>query len=148
MKTRLAQRFHQPGSPRGFTLIELLIVIAIIAILAALLLPALQSAKRTALIVGCANNQKQLMTAVHQYIGDTQFVTPAKSGGGNNDSLWERLILKYTPMANLDVGPRGTPNCKGQKDFTSITSSAPRRTRPMTPTAWRTCVTAARSTAW
>ena len=120
MKTRLAPCFHQTGSPRGFTLIELLIVIAIIAILAALLLPALQSAKRTAFIVGCANNQKQLMTSVHQYIGDTQYVTPAKSGGGNNDSLWERLILKYTPMADLDVGPRGTPNCKGDKDFTSI----------------------------
>ena len=120
MKDRFEPRFHQSGSPRSFTLIELLIVIAIIAILAALLLPALQSAKRTAFIVGCANNQKQLMTSVHQYIGDTQYVTPAKSGGGNNDSLWERLILKYTPMANLDVGPRGTPNCKGQKDFTSI----------------------------
>ena len=120
MKARLEPRFHQSGSPRSFTLIELLIVIAIIAILAALLLPALQSAKRTAFIVGCANNQKQLMTSVHQYIGDTQYVTPAKSGGGNNDSLWERLILKYTPMADLDVGHRGTPNCKGQKDFTSI----------------------------
>ena len=120
MKDRFEPRFHQSGSPRIFTLIELLIVIAIIAILAALLLPALQSAKRTAFIVGCANNQKQLMTSVHQYIGDTQYVTPAKSGGGNNDSLWERLILKYTPMADLDVGPRGTPNCKGQKDFTSI----------------------------
>jgi prepilin-type N-terminal cleavage/methylation domain-containing protein/prepilin-type processing-associated H-X9-DG protein len=120
MKARFEPRFHQSGSPRSFTLIELLIVIAIIAILAALLLPALQSAKRTAFIVGCANNQKQLMTSVHQYIGDTQYVTPAKSGGGNNDSLWERLILKYTPMADLDVGPRGTPNCKGQKDFTSI----------------------------
>ena len=120
MKDRFEPRFHQSGSPRSFTLIELLIVIAIIAILAALLLPALQSAKRTAFIVGCANNQKQLMTSVHQYIGDTQYVTPAKSGGGNNDSLWERLILKYTPMADLDGGPRGTPNCKGQKDFTSI----------------------------
>ena len=120
MKDRFEPRFHQSGSPRSFTLIELLIVIAIIAILAALLLPALQSAKRTAFIVGCANNQKQLMTSVHQYIGDTQYVTPAKSGGGNNDSLWERLILKYTPMADLDVGPRGTPNCKGDKDFTSI----------------------------
>ena len=120
MKDRFEPRFHQSGSPRSFTLIELLIVIAIIATLAALLLPALQSAKRTAFIVGCANKQKQLMTSVHQYIGDTQYVTPAKSGGGNNDSLWERLILKYTPMADLDVGPRGTPNCKGQKDFTSI----------------------------
>ena len=120
MKTRQTGSFHPSHASRMFTLIELLIVIAIIAILAALLLPALQSAKRTTLTVGCANNLKQLMTCVHQYIGDTQFVTPAKSGGGNNDSLWERLVLKYTPMATLDVGWSGTPNCKGQKEFTSI----------------------------
>ena len=79
---------------RGFTLIELLIVIAIIAILASLLLPALQSAKNSAYVAGCASNQKQLMVAALQYVGDTKYVTPAKSGGGNNDSLWERLILR------------------------------------------------------
>jgi prepilin-type N-terminal cleavage/methylation domain-containing protein/prepilin-type processing-associated H-X9-DG protein len=105
---------------RGFTLIELLIVIAIIAILAALLLPALQSARRSAYLAGCASNMKQLMVCALQYVGDTKYVTPAKSGGGNNDSLWERLILKYTPMSDLDVGTRGVPNCKGEDRFTSI----------------------------
>ncbi len=105
---------------RGFTLIELLIVIAIIAILAALLLPALQSARRSAYTAGCASNMKQLMTCALQYVGDTKYVTPAKSGGGNNDSLWERLILKYTPMSNMDVGFRGVPNCKGKDDFMAI----------------------------
>ena len=105
---------------RGFTLIELLIVIAIIAILAALLLPALQSAKRTAYQAGCASNMKQMMVCALQYVGDTKYVTPAKSGGGNNDSLWERLLLRYTPMSALDVGLRGEPNCKGKSEFTSI----------------------------
>ena len=105
---------------RGFTLIELLSVIAIIAILASLLLPALQSAKRTAYTVTCANNMKQMMLCAQQYINDTKYVTPAKSGGGNNDSLWERLLLKYTPMSNLDVGFSGVPKCKDKDEFKSL----------------------------
>ena len=120
MKRSNSNTFHPLRKNRGFTLIELLIVIAIIAILAALLLPALQSAKRSAYTAGCANNMKQLMVCALSYVGDTKYVTPAKSGGGNNDSLWERLILKYTPMSNLDVGWRGVPNCKGKSEFTSI----------------------------
>ena len=117
MKRTSTDTFHPLRKSRGFTLIELLIVIAIIAIiaiLAALLLPALQSAKRSAYTAGCASNMKQLMVCALSYVGDTKYVTPAKSGGGNNDSLWERLILKYTPMSNLDVGWKGVPNCKGK----------------------------------
>jgi len=109
-----------PRAPRGFTLIELLIVIAIIAILAAILLPALQTAKRAAYTANCASNMRQMMLCALQYVNDTKFVTPAKSGGGNNDSLWERLILRYTPMSNLDVGTQGVPACKGQKQFASL----------------------------
>ena len=120
MKRTSSDTLHLIRKSRGFTLIELLIVIAIIAILAALLLPALQSAKRTAYTAGCASNMKQLMVCALEYVGDTKYVTPAKSGGGNNDSLWERLILKYTPMSNLDVGWSGVPNCKGKDEFTSI----------------------------
>ena len=120
MKRTSTNTFHPFRKTRGFTLIELLIVIAIIAILAAMLLPALQSAKRTAYTAGCASNMKQLMVCALSYVGDTQFVTPAKSGGGNNDSLWERIVLKYTPMSTLDVGWKGVPNCKGKSEFTSI----------------------------
>jgi prepilin-type N-terminal cleavage/methylation domain-containing protein len=88
-------RLVHPQSARAFTLIELLVVIAIIAILAALLFPALASAKDKALRTTCIGNLKQMGLVVRMYADDNQdYLAPPNwdGGGGNPPAGWLYMV--------------------------------------------------------
>ncbi len=72
----------------GFTLIELLVVVAIIAILMAILLPALNKVRMQSRLVACLSNTRQIGLGMYQYAQDSNQYFPAPIDANNADLPW------------------------------------------------------------
>ena len=84
-----------PTHRQGFTLIELLVVISIIAILAGMLLPAINLVRNQAQQANCGNNQKQIVLAMSAYTND-------------NDGLWPSFLANSATEATGNTAPSAT----------------------------------------
>jgi prepilin-type N-terminal cleavage/methylation domain-containing protein/prepilin-type processing-associated H-X9-DG protein len=83
---------------KGFTLIELLVVIAIIALLMAILMPALRRAREQGKATVCSSNLKQIGLASRLYAEDNENKIPRAEVYGATDAdmqVWQTLFMKY-----------------------------------------------------
>ncbi|MDA1164498.1 MAG: DUF1559 domain-containing protein [Planctomycetota bacterium] len=104
----------------GFTLIELLVVIAIIAVLVALLLPAVQQSREAARRTQCRNNLKQIGVAIHNFHDQHRSLPPSRNY--DHYTSWAFLILPHLDGVNLFSTWDATLKYYYQSDEARLTS--------------------------
>lgn len=87
---------------RGFTLIELLVVIAIIALLLAILMPALQRVRKQAKGVVCKNNLKQIGIGANLYALDYDMYIPRSANWSAGNVPWFQLFMPFLSQKPID----------------------------------------------
>jgi len=102
------------GKRKGFTLIELLVVIAIIALLMAILMPALNRAKEQARAVTCQSNLKQWALICQMYANDfTNYITMGMDPPGRQYGEWVRALAPYYKEPGIRICPSASKLAAG-----------------------------------
>ena len=142
MKENLKMNNRLQSPVRLFTLIELLVVIGIIAILAGMLLPALNRARETARSISCKNNIRTIQSAHALYSDDNkEWILPGyqPESGGHPHGIWySKLSGRDSVYGSVVVGPnygvtfygptvtKGTFVCPSEKNVFSDNFSTPK----------------------
>ena len=123
MKTRCS---HTSRTQARFTLIELLVVITIIAILAAMLLPALASARRTAKMAQCTSNCKMFGQMNHLYATSYNgYVTPITNWtGAGGTNIWPALLWNENGSVQMPIAQSPSMNATALNTWGKVVKSS------------------------